>query len=77
MKRSEFARFKEIVRTADNTNWIWHAGYLWIDLTIKQCNVIYHILANKGFEINEKGYVLTPSGLGIKYTLQNEEGEKR
>lgn len=66
MKRSDFARFKEIVSTCDNNDPIWHAGYLWIDLTVKQCNTIYDILVNRGCEINDKGYVLTPSGFGIK-----------
>ena len=66
MKCSEFARFKEIVITCDNTDPIWHAGYLWLELTRKQCDIIYDILVSRGFKINDKGYVLTPAGFGIK-----------
>lgn len=66
MKRSEFATFKKIISTCDNKHPIWYMGYLWIDLTVKQLNTIYDILVNRGCEINEDGYVLTPSGFGIK-----------
>lgn len=70
MRNSAFARFKEIVKTCNDTDPIWHQGYLWLDLTVKQSNTIYDILVNRGCEINDRGYVLTPSGLGIKYIAE-------
>lgn len=40
MKRDLFKRFKETVKQADANDPIWHMGYLWLELTDRQCNVL-------------------------------------
>ena len=71
MTRTYFKSFADHVQAADMKDEIWWAGYLWIDLSVKQFNTVYHILESKGFEKNENGTILLPSGLGIK---QPQEG---
>lgn len=68
MKRSDFGKFKEVIKNADNNDPIWWAGYLWLDLTENQYNKAYDILIDKGFPVNESGFVKMPSGFIFKGT---------
>ena len=46
MKRDLFKRFKETVKQADANDPIWHMGYLWLDLTDKQVEILaYEVLS--------------------------------
>lgn len=66
MKASDFKAFKNVISYADDKHPIWWAGYLWINLTAKQGEVAYSILKARGFEQNDTGHMMLPSGLGIK-----------
>lgn len=66
MTQKMFKAFKEVIETADTKDPIWWAGYHWIDLTPKQANTVCGILEGRGFDRNDKGYIVLPSGLGIK-----------
>lgn len=49
MKSSDFKWFKERVANAvDETSDIFHAGYLWLDLTDKQARALIPIMKDKG-----------------------------
>ena len=66
MRAKEFKAFEQVITTAEKNDAIWWAGYLWIELTEKQFASVYKILNARGFEHNEDGCVMLPSGLGIK-----------
>lgn len=70
MKTSDFKRFKEIVSNAELNDPIWHAGFLWIDLTKKQGAEIISILRESPIcEVKKDRLnrlcVFIPSGLGL------------
>lgn len=68
MKRADFNRFYEAVMTAEEKDPIWWAGYLWINLTEKQCdNITEALTCNKYVKVSEDGYKL-PSGILLKRT---------
>lgn len=63
MKTAAFNNFRDYVTKADDKDPIWWAGYMWIDLTGKQCRTMYEILKLKGMERGDK--VVMPSGLSL------------
>lgn len=70
MKNTDYKRFKEMIRTTPNSDYwpIWFAGYLWLDLTKRQCAEVVDILVKRGFPVVDgcRGkMVQIPSGFGI------------
>ena len=69
MIASQYKQFKECMRTDESDNPIWYAGFLFLQLTPRQCKEVSEILIERGFPIrkNSRGEyeVVTPSGLGI------------
>lgn len=65
MRTGDFNRFMEYLVDADVKDPVWWAGYMWIDLTERQIKRVTELLKAKEFE-QENGYVILPSGIGIK-----------
>lgn len=75
MKSMDFKRFKMSVESADVNDSIWYMGFLWLQLTRKQCNKIVDVLKNNNNcrLFIEDGYekIRVPSGL----VITKKEGE--
>ena len=63
MTNKDFKLFKEIVSEVDDKHPIWWQGWAWLDLTDKQCEIVYNILKSRGMEQGDR--VVIPSGLAI------------
>lgn len=66
MKRDEFKLFLDRVSVADSEDFIWWAGYLWLDLTYKQALRVLEVLRDHPcVERVPEGYQ-TPSGMVLR-----------
>ena len=64
MRNTHFKAFKERVKDAYRDDPIWWAGYLWIDMTPKQNNTMFDLLAYRGMV--EDDTAVLPSGIRFK-----------
>lgn len=75
MKTNQFKVFHAEVMKADKTNDVWWAGYLWMDLTKRQAEIISDTLWIKASSCVktdlENGWFIFPNGL--KFRIQRQE----
>ena len=77
MKTNQFKLFHSEVMKADKTSDVWYAGYLWMDLTKRQTEIISDTLWIKGcVEVDlTNGWFILPNGL--KFRIQRQEKIKK
>ena len=65
MQARQFKIVKNIIEYCDSKNHIFWEGYVWVNLTQKQCETAARILYNRGFELKNDCVVL-PSGISLR-----------